>query len=124
SERKKRGEASKQNAKKISFDDGLQVLTDTLQTQLAEAVRLHSPVRSLRQGGDGWTVTTRTGSGEQQHRHTAVLFAGPAHKAPEIELVTARSLNWSPLGEIYYAPVASIVLGFRREDVAHPLDGF
>jgi oxygen-dependent protoporphyrinogen oxidase len=26
--------------------------------------------------------------------------------------------------EIRYPPVASVVLGFRREDIAHPLDGF
>jgi hypothetical protein len=28
------------------------------------------------------------------------------------------------LAEVYYPPVASVVLGFRRADVAHPLDGF
>jgi len=52
------------------------------------------------------------------------LFTGPAHKLPEIKLTTERSVQWSPLGEIRYPPVASLVLGFRREDVAHPLDGF
>src|SRR5439155_1481782 len=41
-----------------------------------------------------------------------------------LQLTSARSLDWSPLAQIYYPPVASIVLGFRREDVAHPLDGF
>src|SRR5204863_2732257 len=33
-ERKRRGETSKQNANKISFDDGLQVLTDALHGRL------------------------------------------------------------------------------------------
>jgi len=120
-ERKKRGEASKQNAKKISFDEGLQVLTDTLQAKLADAVRLRSPVTRIEQSPDSWKVTT--GSGEE-HRHAAVVFSGPSHKLSQIQLVTERSLNWSPLADIYYPPVASIVLGFRREDVAHPLDGF
>jgi len=129
-ERKKRGEASKQNAKKISFDRGLQVLTDTLQARLADSVRLRSRVTSVRQSGEEWTVSALEGEIEQQHRHDAVLFAGPAHKLPEIQLGTDRQqpglrpLDWSPLGEIYYPPVASLVLGFRREDVAHPLDGF
>ena len=122
--RRRRGEASKQDAKKISFDEGLQVLTDTLQTKLAESVRLLSPVTSLCQDAKGWTVNVRGPAGESQHRHGAVLFAGPAHKLPEIRLNTARPLDWSTLGEIYYPPVASIVLGFRREDVVHPLDGF
>src|ERR1051326_2107544 len=33
-------------------------------------------------------------------------------------------LHLTRLGEVRYPPVASVVLGFRREDVAHPLDGF
>ena len=53
-----------------------------------------------------------------------MLFAGPAHKLSHIQLATESPLDWSPLAQIHYPPVASIVLGFRREDVAHPLDGF
>src|ERR1051326_9191421 len=33
-------------------------------------------------------------------------------------------LHLTRLGEVRYPPVASVVLGFRREDVAHPLNGF
>ena len=122
--RRRRCETSKKDAKKFSFDEGLQVLTDTLQAQLPEAIRLESAVLSLQQESGCWTVTTGSGTTEQRRRHAAVLFAGPAHKLREIQLKTDRSLDWSPLGEIYYPPVASVVLGFRREDVAHPLDGF
>jgi oxygen-dependent protoporphyrinogen oxidase len=123
-ERRKRGEVSKQSAKKISFDEGLQVLTDTLREKLGDSVRLQSPVIRLQQTANGWVVTTRRAGVEEQHRHAAVVFVGPAHKVPEIQLATELDLDWSPLGEIYYPPVASIVLGFRREDVAHALDGF
>ncbi|HXR47159.1 MAG TPA: protoporphyrinogen oxidase, partial [Candidatus Limnocylindrales bacterium] len=35
-----------------------------------------------------------------------------------------RSVNVSAFSEIRYPPVASVVLGFRREDVAHPCRGF
>jgi oxygen-dependent protoporphyrinogen oxidase len=34
------------------------------------------------------------------------------------------ALDLSPFSEIRYPPVASVVLGFRREDVAHPCEGF
>ncbi|MGZ8938194.1 MAG: protoporphyrinogen oxidase, partial [Limisphaerales bacterium] len=30
----------------------------------------------------------------------------------------------SELSQVYYPPVASVVLGFRRDEVKHPLDGF
>ena len=35
-----------------------------------------------------------------------------------------REKIFSALSEIRHPPVASVVLGFRREDVAHPLNGF
>jgi oxygen-dependent protoporphyrinogen oxidase len=34
------------------------------------------------------------------------------------------NLSLEPLRQMTYAPAASLVLGFRREDVTHPLDGF
>lgn len=123
-ERKRRAEVSKDRAKKVSFDNGLQVLTDTLSARLGKAVRLQSPVTGVQQIPGGWVVTARAGDREEPQAHAAVIFAGPAYKLPEIQLHSDRYINWSPLSQIYYPPVASIVLGFRRSDVAHPLDGF
>lgn len=123
-ERKRRAEVSKQNAKKISFDEGLQVLTDTLHERLGDIVQLNSTVISVEQTPKGWTVATRVDGREERHNHSAVVFAGPTHKLAAISFVSRSCLNWSPLALITYPPVASIVLGFRREDVAHPLDGF
>ncbi len=119
-ERKRRAEVSKQNAPKFSFDEGLQVLIEALDARLAGSVRLNSSVSCLEQAPGGWTVTTSEGT----HEHAAVLFAGTAHKLAELQIRTPRPLDLSPLSQINYPPVASVVLGFRREDVAHPLDGF
>lgn len=123
-ERRRRAEKSKQDAKKISFDDGLQVLIDALHRRLAESIRLNSPVVRIRQAADGWEITSREGTRERAAKHAAVVFAGPAYKLPEIQLATDRYINCSSLSQIHYPPVSSLVLGFRREDVAHPLDGF
>ena len=119
-ERKRRAEVSKQNAPKFSFDEGLQVLIEALAARLAGSVRLNSSVSRLEQTPGGWTVTT----GEGTHEHAAVLFAGTAHKLAGLQLRIQRPIDLSPLSQINYPPVASVVLGFRREDVAHPLDGF
>src|SRR6201999_1320884 len=35
-----------------------------------------------------------------------------------------QPIDLAPLSEIRHPPVASVVLGFRREDVAHPCEGF
>jgi protoporphyrinogen/coproporphyrinogen III oxidase len=123
-ERKRRAEVSKQNAKKISFDEGLQVLTDTLRIRLGAAVHLRCPVKALRQHDAAWSVTALGPEGEREHEHAAVVYAGPAYRLAELELQTDRPVSCAPLSEVRYPPVASVVLGFKRAEVAHPLDGF
>ena len=140
-ERKKTGEVAKDRAPKFSFDEGLQVLPDTLAAQLGEALKLNTPVTKLTQTSDGWCVTTAGGEAE----HSAVIYCGTAHRLAELKIEYGRAAlprsldfeaaqqrrpteeqlsNLSPFSEIRHPPVASVVLGFRREDVAHPCAGF
>lgn len=120
-ERKKRGEVAKDRAPKLSFDEGLQVLPDTLRERLGEAVKLNTTVTKLSRTTNGWRITTSTGEID----HDAVIYCGTAHKLAELKIETgSQSLDLSPLSEIRHPPVASVVLGFRREDVAHPCSGF
>lgn len=123
-DRKARGEVSKQEAKKVSFDEGLQVLTDTLAARLGPAVRLQSPVTRLERTGPGWRVGVRTAAGEGAAEHPAVLLAAPAYRLAEVTLAAPGAPGLEGLAPIHYPPVASVVLGFRRDDVPHPLDGF
>lgn len=123
-DRKKRGEVSKQEAKKVSFDEGLQVLPDTMGVKLGRALRLNTAVTRIEQTGTGWRLTVKAGDREEQAEHSALLFAIPTYQLPEIRLAGGLNLNPATLKEINYPPVASVVLGFRRVEVAHPLDGF
>lgn len=123
-ERRRRGETSKQNARKLSFVSGLQTLTDTLHAWLTDAVRLQTPVIRIAQMHGRWAVTARSAAGEETREYASVLFAGPAHKLAGIRIDAERYVSVSPLNLVQYPPVASVTLGFRREDVAHPLDGF
>lgn len=123
-ERKKRGSVSKANAPKFSFDQGLEVLIETLKSRLSKEIRLSSPVASIVQKNGRWTVTTLANGRAEQSEHDAVILSAPAHKLAGIELCADKRIDLSSLAEIYYPPVASIVLGYRRQDVAHPLDGF
>jgi oxygen-dependent protoporphyrinogen oxidase len=118
------GEAARPDLPKFSFDNGLQVLTDALYAKVRDEVQLNSPVTQVAQTEQGWRLTTQVGTQKFEHDHSAVLYAGTAFRLPQIQFSTRRYINWSSFSEIYYPPVASVVLGFRREDVAHPLDGF
>ena len=142
-ERKKRGEVAKDRAPKFSFDEGLQVLPDTLRDILGDAVRLNTSVTKLVKTTDGWTVTLSEGRvtrvpnspladgdscnsslRESRADHSAVIYCGTAFRLAALNVETPQPLNLTPFSEIRYPPVASVVLGFRGEDVAHPLDGF
>jgi oxygen-dependent protoporphyrinogen oxidase len=123
-ERRRRAEVSKQNAPKLSFVDGLQELIEALARRLGDRVRLQAPVIGLRQDAKGWTVILAPGGPDAARPHRAVLLAAPAYRLAQLDLAAPAGLGLGPLGEIVYPPVMSVVLGFRREDVAHPLDGF
>jgi len=144
-DRKKSGEVAKDRAPKFSFDEGLQVLPDTLAAQLGDGLKLNTPVTGLEQTQDGWRLlfsegrispapapdTNSRGSQSSPLRnemwadHGAVLFCGTAPKLAELKIQTAPGLCPTAIfSEIRYPPVASVVLGFRREDVTHPCSGF
>ncbi len=124
--RKKRGEIAKDRAPKFSFDEGLQVLPDTLCKALGNSVRLQTSVTQITQTMGGWNLQFVTQEGPSSSQHDVVIYAGTAHRLPElkIELEGNQSLDLTPFSEIRHPPVASVVLGFRREDVSHACQGF
>ncbi|MCU0772225.1 MAG: protoporphyrinogen oxidase [Verrucomicrobia bacterium] len=123
-ERKQRGEVAKDRAAKFSFDEGLQVLPDTLCDLLGDSVRRNTSVTQLVETGSGWRVHVRHDGSEQPVEHRAVVYAGTTYALERLTLATRQRLSFAPLTEIRYPPVASVVLGFRREDVTHPCLGF
>lgn len=123
-ERQKRAETAKSKAKKLSFDNGLQILTDTLCCKLGSAIQLHSEVTCLGQTSDGWSVTVKSNGQEESHSHSAVILAAPAHKMAQIQMDSRQSIHFSSFKHVSHPPVARVVMGFRRNDVANPLDGF
>lgn len=123
-ERKKRAEVEKSKATKLSFDEGLQVLPDTLHSKLRDSIALRTEVTCLRPSADGWVVTVIKNGQEEQRMHSAVILCAPAHKIARIRIEAEQPTDLSLMNEIVHPPVARITMGFRREDVADPLDGF
>jgi oxygen-dependent protoporphyrinogen oxidase len=123
-ERKKRGEIAKDRAPKFSFDEGLQVLPETLAARLGDSLRLKAPVELLRETGEGWEIEFSEDGQPARAVHSAVIFAGTAHALSRLSLKSQAPISFAPFYDIRYPPVASVVLGFRREDVGHPCEGF
>jgi oxygen-dependent protoporphyrinogen oxidase len=123
-ERKKRGEIAKDRAPKFSFDEGLQVLPETLAARLGDSLRLKNQVDAIRETSEGWELEFNEEGQTGQAMHSAVIFAGTAHALSRLGVSAQSALNFAAFSEIRYPPVASVVLGFRREDVDHPCEGF
>lgn len=121
-ERKRRGEVAKDRAPKFSFDEGLQVLPDTLAALLGNAIRLNTSVTKLVRENQGWRVASSVG----EEFFDAVIYCGTAHRLADLEIVreSAEKVQVSEFGEIRHPPVASVVLGFRRSDIKHDCNGF
>lgn len=111
--------------KLFSFKHGLQTLTDALAAATIASgrgvIHLASPVTRIRQRPEGgWSV--ETAQGKTIHTKQLILST-PAHISArllgEVDGALAESL-----AAIEYPPIASVVMGFDRSEVGHPLDGF
>jgi oxygen-dependent protoporphyrinogen oxidase len=105
----------------ISFRSGLQELPDAFARELHAEIRLRAPVTQIRAGPKGWTVGAAFQASEL---YDAVVYAAPAHCVDDLDLAFPGGDRLKTLASISHPPVAVLTLGFRREDVSHPLDGF
>jgi oxygen-dependent protoporphyrinogen oxidase len=107
----------------LSFDRGMQVLTDRLAELLPdESIRLNTKVESLSfdETSQQWKI--RVGPDETLAAET-VCLAMPSYAAASLLRETDAHLA-RELEEIPYASTATINLAYRRADIPHALDGF
>jgi len=110
----------------ISFRDGLQTLTDALARSLpAGAAELNATVKNLRTAlGLPWSVTWTRDGVDHTEEFGAVVVALPAAALAKMTFGLDAHRPMAVLEEVIHPPVTSVFLGFRREQVSHPLDGF
>lgn len=132
-ERNLRAEKAKDRARTFSFRDGMQSLPRAIARRLGDRARFSAKATLLKD-------RVRNGRGEESNRPRyqveflhrdairevsahVVILATPSNAAAALIRTWSDSLAHT-LGTIIYSPVASVFLGYRREDVAHPLNGF
>lgn len=105
-----------------SLRGGLGELVDALVAQLdPDALFLGRPAKSLHRTGDqGFQVEFEDGTSVEAR---AVVLALPAFAAAELLRDLDPELA-ADLGGIRYVSMATLSLGFRRDEFPHPLDGF
>jgi oxygen-dependent protoporphyrinogen oxidase len=105
----------------MSLAGGMRELVDALVAALpANSLRAQTPVRWIHRSGSSLTIVLGTG---ETLTARAVVLAAPAPKAAAI----LEPLAPGPAGflaDVAFASTATILLGYRRADVAHGLQGY
>jgi len=107
----------------FSFRDGLQTLPNALADALGDRINLNAPVSALDRDGDKWQVSVQSAD-EQERLRTfdALVSTVPLHRLAAMDVDSPVDL--SPLEEVWYPPLSVLALGYPRDAVDHPLDGF
>lgn len=106
----------------FTFRDGLQTLPEALAATLGHRLHLEAPVQALAEHHGRWSLTLESSDAPLPDTYDVVVYAAPMHRLGSIRFEGVEDL--SPLEAIEYPPVTVVALGFRREQVRHPLDGF
>jgi oxygen-dependent protoporphyrinogen oxidase len=103
--------------------DGLSSLVEAIAARLPEGcVRLNTAIESLILRPDGkWQLDVRCSGPAEVF--DAVIVATGASRAAGLLTGTAPKLS-SELSKIPHASTALVIVGYRRQQIAHPLDGF
>lgn len=103
----------------LSFPNGLGQMIAQLADHLGERLHLNSPVSAV--SSNGGTPQVEFGSNTVAAR--AVVLATPVGPSANLLRANAPELA-SVIGEIESPPLCVVHLGFRRQQISHPLDGF
>lgn len=105
----------------ISFKNGLQTLPIAIGNQLKDSIKLNHKVERIRFLDKEWHLNFKNGT---VVRHNAIVATIPVHALTSLMTESDAREMVSNLGNIFYAPMSVIHLGFRKDQVEHSLDGF
>jgi oxygen-dependent protoporphyrinogen oxidase len=126
-ERRKAGEKREMSAGPggvlMSFDAGVQTLTDTLAERLSEGLHTDVSVRGVRRRDGGFLLSLVERGMRGEIDADALVMATPAYSAAEA-LGSLDPQISDALSAIPYSPVSVVALGFDQATLGNPLDGF
>jgi oxygen-dependent protoporphyrinogen oxidase len=104
---------------------GMEDLVQRLAQRLPpDAVRLGVRVECISRAENGrWRLTLTEAGSQRQETFDGLIVAAPAYTAAEL-LRTVDGALAEQLSAIPYAGAAIAIVAFRREQIAHPLNGF
>jgi len=110
----------KPNKRIVSFREGIDTLPRTLANALGDDVRSSVSIESIQRNESNWTIKWNG----TEDRFDEVILTTPSHALDRLPVEPALAEDLKKLAKIEYPPVSVLTLGFRRDQVKHPLDGF
>ena len=122
-ERKRTGETP-YKSRMIAFRDGIQTLTRRLTDTSRARVVTGARISSIEQSDDHWTVRWHSAGSDHETRSDALVASVGEPDLRGLPWPQDLAVRLDAVPRLEYPPVTTLVLGYRREQVAHALDGF
>ncbi len=116
----KRDKSSPSRRALISFKQGLQQLPQAMAKVLRGQIHTSTEITSITKKGDQWVLTGTTNGNSFKHSYDYLISTLPAFALRDI-FEDSRLNDFTNLS---YVPMRMLALGFRKEQIAHPLNGF
>lgn len=109
----------------ISFKNGMAELPQKLAAALSNELHTAVSIISIRKSEGQWIVAWSSPDGTIiEDSFDQLILTVPAHRLCHLPFDAALQGELRRLNVIDYPPVSVLSLGFKRADVAHPIDGF
>ncbi len=110
----------------VSFRSGMQAMPEAIAGELPpDSLHLGARVTSITRTEEGWSLRWTDAEGTAcEGDFRQLVLAVPHHRLDSLPLPDSVLGGLAPLVSLQAPPVTSLVLGFKRENIAHPLDGF
>ena len=114
----------KNRAKMFSFKNGLKELPETLASKLKTPIEFNTTVEQVQKLNEGWEITYNQQNEIKTLKADNLIYAGTAHQLANCKIMNNKNLDLSFGNEIEYPPVATLTLGFHKNQIQHTLNGF
>jgi oxygen-dependent protoporphyrinogen oxidase len=103
-----------------SFREGIGYLISSLENELRGSIRLGKKVAKVAKVKNRYEIVT---DGNGMMEADAVIIATPAYATADM-LEELDPVMAEKIGQIPYPPMALVCLGYPKNEISHPLDGF
>lgn len=122
-ERKQRAEQSKQSAKMFSFKNGMQSFPNAIAKKLEGKINYNCKITKIERLKDVYAISYLQNSEEKKLDADIIISTIPGYIAGNLFREMDATLS-NHLEAIYYPPVMVLYLGYKKESIGQPLDGF